>query len=99
MTVECDHADGDASGVEVRMRRLVADGGLDLPAPGSGHTAERLRRLAAVAAHDEVVQYLGLVRKPAHIGLTSLVAPHEPEAAILDRPSYPIDVDQHPDPA
>lgn len=53
MTVERDHDDGSAtSGLDVRMRRLIADGAFDLPAPGGGHTAVRLRRLVAISAHD-----------------------------------------------
>ena len=53
MIDEREHARADApSELESRMRRLIADGALDLPLPGSGRTAERLRRLAAVSARD-----------------------------------------------
>lgn len=73
---ERDHADADAhvdgprpSTLEDRLRRLFADGADELPAYGSGRTAERLRWLAAVSARD---LSLGRVAE-AHLDATTIL--------------------------
>ncbi len=50
--VRPENAGHGSSALEIRMRRLLTDGAFDLPAHGGGHTAERLRWLAAVAARE-----------------------------------------------
>ncbi len=58
-----------------RLRRLLDDGGLDLPLPGSGATAERLAVLAGIGADDLVVGRLAEAHTDALAVLAELDDP------------------------
>ena len=71
------------AGTATRLRRLLADGALDLPLPGSGATAARLAALAALGADDLVVGRLAEAHTDAVAVLAELDDPAASEPGAL----------------